>query len=202
MAPSVEFAGPFWLGFAQETNGIAKGNWLIPQDRSHRISSYSYSAKRYSVRRGGRYSYSMAVERRRCRSASRKTLSRKTPQFRALRPFFNPQILREIQIMNGWRIYVACCLVLQCSLAVSTQAQQSESAHGLGFQKRHGDEIMVCGQLYRIGTPVKLWLDPGGFDAYRTTRHFSPFEKREWKSTVEGLIDSPIASFDRGGRRC
>jgi len=104
--------------------------------------------------------------------------------------------------MNGWRIYVACCLVLQCSLAVSTQAQQSESAHGLGFQKRHGDEIMVCGQLYRIGTPVKLWLDPGGFDAYRTTRHFSPFEKREWKSTVEGLIDSPIASFDLGGRRC
>ena len=66
MAPSVEFAGPFWLGFAQETNGIATGNWLIPQDRSHRISSYSYSAKRYSVkrysvRRGGRYSYSMAV---------------------------------------------------------------------------------------------------------------------------------------------
>ena len=61
MATSVEFAGPFWLGFAQETNGIAKGNWLIPQDRSHRISSYSYSAKRYSVRRGGRYSYSMAV---------------------------------------------------------------------------------------------------------------------------------------------
>ena len=27
----------------------------------HRILSYSYSAKRYSVRRGGRYSYSMAV---------------------------------------------------------------------------------------------------------------------------------------------
>jgi hypothetical protein len=43
MAPSVEFAGPFWLGFAQETNGIAKENWLIPQDRSLRISSYSYS---------------------------------------------------------------------------------------------------------------------------------------------------------------
>ncbi len=58
MAPSAEFAGPFWLGFAQETNGIATGNWLIPQDRSHRISSYSYSAKRYSVKR---YSYSMAV---------------------------------------------------------------------------------------------------------------------------------------------
>lgn len=94
--------------------------------------------------------------------------------------------------MNSWRIYVACCLVLQCSLAVSTHAQQSESAHRLGFQKRHGDEIMVCGQLYRIGTPVKLWLDPGGFDAYRTTRHFSPFEKREWKSTVEEMQSGKI----------
>jgi len=66
-------------------------------------------------------------------------------------------------------------------------AQQSSAPNGLGFQKRHGDEIMVCGQLYRIGTPVKLWLDPGGFDAYRTTRHFSPFEKRDWNSTVEEM---------------
>lgn len=71
-------------------------------------------------------------------------------------------------------------------------AQQGESAQRLGFQKRHGDEIMVCGQLYRIGTPVKLWLDPGGFDAYRTTRHFSPFEKREWKSTVEEMQSGKI----------
>ena len=30
MAPSVEFAGPFWLGFAQETNGIAKGKLVDP----------------------------------------------------------------------------------------------------------------------------------------------------------------------------
>ena len=29
MAPSVEFAGPFWLGFAQETNGIAKGKLMV-----------------------------------------------------------------------------------------------------------------------------------------------------------------------------
>lgn len=41
MDPSAEFAGPFWLGLTQETNGIAKGNWFIPQDRSHGISSYS-----------------------------------------------------------------------------------------------------------------------------------------------------------------
>ncbi len=57
----------------------------------------------------------------------------------------------------------------------------------LGMQKRFGDEIMVCGQLYRIGAPVKLWLDVGGFDAYRTDRRFAPFAERKWKSTVEGM---------------
>lgn len=57
----------------------------------------------------------------------------------------------------------------------------------LGFQTRHGDEIMVCGQFYRIGTPVKLWMDEGGFDAYRTTRRFSDFALRDWKSTVEDM---------------
>jgi len=62
-----------------------------------------------------------------------------------------------------------------------------QSSASLGFQKRHGDEIMVCGQLYRIGTPVKLWLDPGGFDAYRTDRRFAAFDQRKWKSTVEAM---------------
>lgn len=63
----------------------------------------------------------------------------------------------------------------------------------LGFQTRHGDEIVVCGQLYRIGTPVKLWMDRGGYDAYRTTRRFSPFDERSWEKTVadmkEGKLD-------------
>ncbi|MCY3006995.1 MAG: peptidoglycan recognition family protein [Planctomycetota bacterium] len=95
-------------------------------------------------------------------------------------------------MMNGWRIYVVCCLLLQCTVAARSEAQQSDLPPELGFQKRHGDEIMVCGQLYRIGTPVKLWLDPGGFDAYRTTRHFSPFEKREWKNTVEEMQSGKI----------
>ncbi len=57
----------------------------------------------------------------------------------------------------------------------------------LGLQRRFGDEIMVCGQLYRIGTPVKLWIDVGGFDAYRTDRRFAPFAQRKWKSTVEEM---------------
>ncbi|MBI5863976.1 MAG: N-acetylmuramoyl-L-alanine amidase [Planctomycetes bacterium] len=38
--------------------------------------------------------------------------------------------------------------------------------------QRTGDEIVVCGQLYHIGTPVRLWLDLGGYDAYRLEKRF------------------------------
>ena len=61
-----------------------------------------------------------------------------------------------------------------------------------GLQTRHGDEIMVCGQFYRIGTPVKLWLDPGGFDAYRTDRRFSALEDRKWSRIVEDMKSGKV----------
>ena len=35
------------------------------------------------------------------------------------------------------------------------------------FLQRRGDEIVVCGQLVHTGAPVVLWLDAGGYDAYR-----------------------------------
>jgi len=89
--------------------------------------------------------------------------------------------------MNDSKLTVFFCLLAQWLLIVPALGQATDAGGSLGFQKRYGDEIMVCGQLYRIGTPVKLWMDPGGFDAYRTTRHFSPFEKRDWKSTVEEM---------------
>lgn len=41
---------------------------------------------------------------------------------------------------------------------------------------RHGDEIVVAGQYFRTGTPVVLWSDTGGYDAYLETRFFEPSE--------------------------
>jgi len=38
--------------------------------------------------------------------------------------------------------------------------------------KRTGDEIVVAGQLFHTGTPVVLWSDPGGYDAYQTEPRF------------------------------
>lgn len=39
---------------------------------------------------------------------------------------------------------------------------------------RLGDEIVVCGQLVHTGAPVVLWMDPGGYDAYRAECRFTP----------------------------
>jgi N-acetyl-anhydromuramyl-L-alanine amidase AmpD len=54
---------------------------------------------------------------------------------------------------------------------------------------RLGDEILVCGRLFHTGAPVVLWTDPGGYDAYRVTRHLSPTETRP--SDPEAGCDTP-----------
>ncbi|MDB6018577.1 MAG: negative regulator of beta-lactamase expression [Pedosphaera sp.] len=45
---------------------------------------------------------------------------------------------------------------------------------------RSGDEMVVAGQFFHTGTPVVLWLDPGGYDGYRVERRFSPLDKADW----------------------
>lgn len=48
---------------------------------------------------------------------------------------------------------------------------------------RSGDEIVVCGQLFHTLTPVVLWTDPGGYDAYRTERRFAPWDQAGYEAT-------------------
>jgi N-acetyl-anhydromuramyl-L-alanine amidase AmpD len=43
--------------------------------------------------------------------------------------------------------------------------------------ERRGDEIIVCGQLYHTSAPVVLWIDPGGYDAYRLEPRFVPLDQ-------------------------
>lgn len=47
---------------------------------------------------------------------------------------------------------------------------------------RSGDEIVAAGQFFHCGTPVVLWMDPGGYDAYRVERRFAPLEEADWSS--------------------
>ena len=51
--------------------------------------------------------------------------------------------------------------------------------------ERKGDEIMVAGQLFHTGTPVVLWTDPGGYDAYRVDKRFSEFDERDFKTWAD-----------------
>lgn len=49
--------------------------------------------------------------------------------------------------------------------------------------RRSGDEIVVAGQLVHTGTRVVTWLDPGGYDAYRVERRFSPLDQASWEAS-------------------
>lgn len=51
------------------------------------------------------------------------------------------------------------------------------------FAPRKGDEIVVAGQFVHTGTPVVLWMDPGGYDAYRVERRFSPYDESSWETS-------------------
>ena len=57
--------------------------------------------------------------------------------------------------------------------------------------ERRGDEIMVCGQLYHATTPVVLWTDPGGYDAYRVERRFAPLDESSWARSQGGALRTP-----------
>jgi N-acetyl-anhydromuramyl-L-alanine amidase AmpD len=67
------------------------------------------------------------------------------------------------------------------------------------FAPRRGDEIVVAGQFVHTGTPVVLWMDPGGYDAYRVERRFSPMAKADWDHSKEEARD--LTSPNRYGLR-
>jgi N-acetylmuramoyl-L-alanine amidase len=67
---------------------------------------------------------------------------------------------------------------------------------------RSGDEIVVAGQFFHTGTPVVLWMDPGGYDAYRVERRFSPLSKSDWEnshSEIKGLTSPNRYNLRRSG---
>lgn len=68
------------------------------------------------------------------------------------------------------------CLVLLTACRAAPPAQPVA---------RHGDEIVVAGQPFRIGTPVVLWTDPKGYDAYRTEARFAPRGKHDFADVAD-----------------
>ena len=64
---------------------------------------------------------------------------------------------------------------------------------------RKGDEIVIAGRFFHTGTPVVLWMDPGGYDGYRVERRFSAFNESSWETSKVAAPD--LSSPNRFGMR-
>ena len=80
------------------------------------------------------------------------------------------------------------CLIVCVSVLFNGSVAKAAPKPGT-FEGRRGDEIVVAGKFVHTGTPVVLWLDPGGYDAYRVERRFSPIEVSGWEASQEEVKD-------------
>ncbi len=90
--------------------------------------------------------------------------------------------------------------------AMATLAMALASCAGLARPGtpllRQGDEIVVCGQLFHTGTPVVLWTDPGGYDAYRPVPRFRELRDDEQPEARYGeRRDLPVDLAERVAAR-
>lgn len=86
--------------------------------------------------------------------------------------------VRQPSAAFGWSatLTIAFAILIGCGCATSRVGK---------LEPRTGDEIVAAGQFFHTGTPVVLWLDPGGYDAYRVERRFAPMDKSDWKTSSE-----------------
>jgi N-acetyl-anhydromuramyl-L-alanine amidase AmpD len=70
-------------------------------------------------------------------------------------------------------------------------------------EPRHGDEIVAAGRSLRIGTPVVLWRDDGGYDAYQTQKRFTvepvPDGRMRYRKVRSSLPDEIAARVAERG---
>ncbi|MFA9480215.1 N-acetylmuramoyl-L-alanine amidase [Phycisphaerales bacterium AB-hyl4] len=74
-----------------------------------------------------------------------------------------------------------------CATHPTAEPRSAMPTPGTQAYQRAGDEIVVAGQLFHTGTPVVLWMDPGGYDAYRVERRFVPYDQASWEASAEKL---------------
>jgi N-acetylmuramoyl-L-alanine amidase len=88
--------------------------------------------------------------------------------------------------------FVALLTLSLLSISISFTASAYEPRIG-SIAPRTGDEIVAAGKYVHTGTPVVLWTDPGGYDAYRVERRFSPIDKADWKTSSQEVkaLDYP-----------
>jgi N-acetylmuramoyl-L-alanine amidase len=96
--------------------------------------------------------------------------------------------------MTKWHVPVVFLMFMSTARADDPQTKVGERL------ARHGDEIVVCGQLFHTTTKVVLWTDPGGFDAYRVEPRYGPLEYKPTPAEKEksDVWSSHYSTRDRG----
>jgi len=61
--------------------------------------------------------------------------------------------------------------------------------------------MVVAGQFIHTGTPIVLWMDPGGYDAYRVEQRFSPIDQSDWETSKAAFKDLKNPTPNRYGLR-
>ncbi|HWX22102.1 MAG TPA: N-acetylmuramoyl-L-alanine amidase [Candidatus Binatia bacterium] len=92
--------------------------------------------------------------------------------------------------------------ILSLTLALSALCGCKTAPRVGTLEPRCGDEIVVAGRFVHTGTSVVLWMDPGGYDAYRVERRFGPLEKAGWDAShaeVRGLTSPNRYNMRRSG---
>jgi hypothetical protein len=74
----------------------------------------------------------------------------------------------------------AALLLLLLVLSIPTCTSSPKPVSNAAELTRRGDEIVVAGRFFHTGAPVVLWLDPGGYDAYRTDKRFARPGEAAW----------------------
>jgi len=96
------------------------------------------------------------------------------------------RVRRQLRRIAG----VAGGLVVAIGLCFIGCSRTKKAVNRPGDQlQRMGDEIVVCGQLFHTTAPVVLWMDAGGYDAYRVERRFSAYEESSWAATTQKTKD-------------
>jgi len=107
-------------------------------------------------------------------------------------------------------LWLVLCLPVSCNRsqddATETKSVAATDQVRPGTRlDRKGDEIVVCGQLFHTTAPVVLWMDPGGYDAYRTRcrfrdavlpkragRNAKPNRYDTWRRDLPGDIEEQV----------
>ena len=83
------------------------------------------------------------------------------------------------RLLGMQRVGVSCLALGLIALLVGCRTTPPPGT----LAPRTGDEIVVAGQFVHTGTPIVLWMDPGGYDGYRVERRFSMIEESDWDTS-------------------